>query len=227
MKIISKNQLILIGNQLLVAESGRKQFPIANFEKLLECLRWDPRICELAVTFFSRNWRKINPYDLYKLNQRQESPAALAITLEHVLKFKIRSEKKLFKAWMNLILHQCPKANNEQFFIGVYPFASLLMRENSERPLKLFSKWGFFERNLFLNKAVNFSNKFTETTKEIRQNVMTQLHKDGEAFTIREYKERVSAPLSQRQAERDLQDNPLFRKVGYTRNRRYVPRRPK
>ena len=225
MKIVSREQVQRVGECLLLAEIGSTKLNSSELQWMLQCLRLDPRICELAVHYFAKNWSDIHPMELRKLNSEQDSPAALAVLLEQTLNFGSIQDKKIFREWMNLVTFECPKGNNEQFFIGVYPINSSLMRENAENPYKIFLKWGFFERNLFLNKALQKTRRITLATQNRRDIVKQDLFTEGRSFTVEDYRQRVDAPLSRRQAERDLKDCGLFVARGFTRGRTYRPKK--
>jgi hypothetical protein len=115
------------------------------------------------------------------------------------------------------------KENSEIFFIGLRPFASQGIREDAEKSIKSYLKWGFYGRDVLINK---FRDKQKNTPKtyldrEKRAFILNELVRKNKKIRTEDYLEACSHAISPRTAQLDLKAHPRLKAAGSTRARVY------
>jgi hypothetical protein len=199
-------------------------------ERVALYARWarlDPRLGELLVRYLAVGWRMLSPLDLRERNLAEVWPAVLGVLLEMTEFVCEPSEKALFSRWKDLVMEGVPRAPNEQFFVGLSRLGGKLMLRAVTESLPFYRKWGYFGRDLLVNKAnvIAQDRGQTRLTKAQRAALLDELvarcAATGRSFTVRDYREALGFWVSARQAERDLAAHPKLRARGATRGRRY------
>lgn len=189
--------------------------------------RFDPRLAEICVLFFVRHWKELLPLKLREELLKQPWPGACAVLLEFSQRDFLESkEKQSFKNWRTLVTQGFPKSNEEQYFIGLRPIASIGMVDDARLSLAEYRKWGFLAREVLFNKQKLPSGRGRTHTIEpaVRREILKELLRARHRVTAVEYQEELGQAISLRQAERDLKSCALLRPRGNTRGRTWVKR---
>ena len=190
--------------------------------------RIDPRLGELLVAHLSQHWKNINPVSLNLQLKRSVWPSTFGVLLEHIslyhsrhsLSYKKKWNKKLFLHWSKCVMTDIPIAPDEQFFIGLYKAGGKQMKEECLYATKPYRRWGYFARDLMLNKARMLSNTLISPLQ--RKAAIDELLKSCKKFTVRDYLEKLDFQIHPRQAQRDLQNHKHAHPLGNTKNRYYT-----
>lgn len=179
--------------------------------------RWDPRLMEQVISDLHRNWARLNPILLKKLNDRQAWPQSLAVVLEHV---SVLLNSRIFDQWKQLILCDVQPVPYQKYFIGLEPPASPRSLRSARQPLLVFEKWGFLEQEFICSKS--FSKPLLQYSKESRAQILNDLLKKKKRIQVSDYLEALQNSISPRQALRDLKANSKVKAVDRSKGRRYV-----
>jgi len=194
---------------------------------LSQWTRFDPRLAEIWLTEFGRNWRRLSPVMIRAENLKTPTPAVLGLLLDQYHRFVCpKRDRHLFGLWSKVALYLTPRADSEQFFIGVLPFAGTHAREASERPGALYKKWGFFGQDIFVNKFAEKqkSMQATALAPPERMKILKELLRHKKRITVADYVEACKGLISRRVAQMDLEEMPGLRGEGQTRGRTYSKR---
>ncbi len=122
-------------------------------------VRLDPRLGEIMIQYLFQVWPSTHPALLNKELKKQVWPSAFGVLIEHLPYYyskKLKSkkwDKAFFQEWSECVMSDITPAPNEQFFIGLYKAGGKKMREECLYSLKLYRKWGYFAKDLLINKA--------------------------------------------------------------------------
>jgi hypothetical protein len=200
--------------------------------QLIEWCHWsrfDPRLGELLVTFLKNYWDQLNLMELRKLNLTSTWPQTLGVILYHLkLISKSIPEAVILPESVNhfvaLITADIKMAPYQSYLIGVYKFAGKEQKNRADISSSVFSKWGFYESDLFFEKNLFIKlrkNKNTYINIATRKNILSQLLKQKKQITVADYIEACGHAIHPRQAERDLKSFFKLNRRGQTRNRVY------
>lgn len=196
---------------------AKTNLPIKDLVTFIGYSRFDPRLAEILVSFFSKVWARLNPIDFRnELNQRSLG-AICAVLLEFTPKQLGQSgERDLFLCWKNLVVHGLEKRRGELFFIGIWKIGGSLMQQEAFFPTAEYERWGFLGRANLCPKTTSLDFSVT-----VRKQILENLFRSGQAISSVDYWNAIGRCISLRQAERDLQRLPNVRSMGRTRNKRY------
>lgn len=193
----------------------------------LQLVRFDPRIGELWLTKFSADWKTILPVELQAQNMKLSSPAVLGVLLDQYEAFFCPlPEIQTFKNWKHLVMSGVRQAHHETFFIALHTFAGYELKLDVERSLKFYSKWGFFGRAIFVNKADSgrIPTEKTRVSKARRLVVLKEFIQAKSRFTARDYKQSLGGSVSSRVAQNDINTFVNLGRInclGETKNKTY------
>ena len=173
---------------------------------------------------FSKNWKKTPPLILNQKILDSCWPMCLAVLLEFTKEMISDSETSFFNTWMSLVIHGIEPKRGELYFIGLDKIAGKLMLKDATYPIKPYTNWGFLAREKLLPKSHRFKEKTWLTPKQ-REQLLQNLFKEKTRITVKNYREFSEHLISQRQAQRDLENHPQLIKKGNTKNRFYVIRK--
>jgi len=205
-----------------IMQSKLKPVPEEQFIQAAQISRFDPRLGEITVQRLFSDWQNLNPMKLAQLNLQSIWPQCLAVLLGHVkllLKEENREEAKLFEHFMKLSTAQVKPLPYQSFSIGLYSPGGKLQKEKSLFPHPVFSRWGFYETDLF----IRFSPEHQSTTLDAhtRKNILKNLLQKQKQIKVEDYIRACRGAIHRRQAERDLNDFFKLKKTGNTRGRYY------
>ena len=213
----------------LVAYKALQFFPESVHIKDLvlwsQWARMDPRLGEILVKHLAKNWQNINPIQLNTKLKQCVWPSAFGVLLEHIPLYnsqygsKKTTDKKLFFYWSKCSMTNIQLAPNEQFFIGLYKPGGKLMKEECFYSIKPYRKWGYFAKDLLLNKARVFQKTLIPLSQ--RTALIDELIKTRKQITTQDYLEKINFKIHRRQAQRDLKNHKNLRAKGNTNNRYY------
>ena len=216
----------------LIKATLQSDTPISS-TKLVQIAQWvrfDPRLGELWLQAFKKLWKSFSPILIRTLNLKQATPAVLGVLLEQFeVLYLSRLERKIFRLWKELVLAGVSPVNGEGFFIGVQPFAGASKKEDAEKPLRFYQKWGFLGRDLLINKAALRQQALQRTflEKTLRQRVLSELVKKNLRITVEDYLMACNHAISKRVAQKDLEAYSKLKAVGHTKGRFYVKKQEK
>ena len=200
---------------------------ILNEERIARYIRWsrfDSRLAEILVSYFVKNWRKLNPVQLNEALSLFAWGAAAGVLLEFAFANLKKSSDQLpkFKLWSALVMEGLPMEDFQLYFIGLQPLGGKSMREDAQYSLSEYKKWGFLGREVLLNKASFQADlKLRPLDKEVRQQKIKQLMDQHFQVNAKMYWKAVCESISLRQAERDLKSCEWLESFGQTKGRMY------
>jgi len=106
-------------------------------------VRFDPRLGEIMIKYLAKNWQDFNPMQLNHLLKATKWPAAFGVILSHVQVFEKQPSDPLFDAWLNLVMTNLPRAENELFFINLRAIGSQRQAQEVHYAIDI-SSMGFF-----------------------------------------------------------------------------------
>ncbi len=225
--------LLKIPNQRQMAKAYKalQFFPDSVHSKHLtvwsQWTRLDPRLGEILIEHISKFWQKYNPIELNQRLKQQVWPAVFGVLLEQVpvyysqhLKSK-KWNKKLFLHWSKCALTDIAPAQNEQFFIGLYKAGGKLVKEECFYAIKPYRQWGYFSKDLLINKAAKTYKK-TWISISQRKAIIEELLKSHKKITVQDYLEHINFQVHRRQAQRDLKNHTKLQSQGRTKGKYYV-----
>jgi hypothetical protein len=186
--------------------------------------RFDPRLAEQWIAGLVSRWKTIAPTALNEALRALPWPAAAGVLLDQAHAYEFHGDapgtQRLFQDWSRCVMSGVEPAEGELFFLGLRAFAGDAMRQDAVRALKPFRRWGYFGRELLVNKAASRRGR-TLVPSEVRRQVLEELLRSRPRISVRDYMESLDWAVSRRQAELDLQKFRKLRAFGNTRNRFY------
>ena len=215
---------------LVKAYRALQAFPHSvDVEDLVLWSQWarlNPRLGEILVEHISKFWQKHNPVEINQKLEQQAWPAAFGVLLEQVpfyysqyLKNK-KWNKKLFLNWSKCVMTDISCAKGEQFFIGIYKAGGKLMEEECFYSIKPYRRWGYFSKDLLINKAQ--STQKTLISIPQRKAILDELLKSHKKITVQDYLEKMNFQIHRRQAQRDLKSHKRLKPQGQTKGKYYI-----
>lgn len=189
-------------------------------------VRLDPRLGEVLIEHISKFWKKYNPVELNQKLKQQVWSAAFGILLEQVpfyysLYLKNRKwDQKLFSQWSKCVMTGISPAKGELFFIGIYKAGGKLIKEEFFYSIKPYRQWGYFAKDLLINKAQSTQKTLISTPQ--RKAILDELIKSYKKITVQDYLEKMNFQIHRRQAQRDLQNHKKLKSQGRTKGKFYI-----
>ena len=221
-----------IPDQKKISKAYRALQVFPNSIKVKDLVLWsqwarlDPRLGEILVEYISKFWSKHNPLEINKKLKQQVWPAAFGVLLEQVPFYysqKLKNKKwnkKLFSHWSKCVMADISRAKNEQFFIGIYKAGGKLMKEECFYSIKPYRQWGYFSKDLLINKARLFKGTLIPISQ--RKAILDELLKSRKKITVQDYLEKMDFQIHRRQAQRDLKNHKKLKPHGQTKGRYYI-----
>lgn len=182
--------------------------------------RFDSRLGEQLVDYFSRHWGKLSPVEFNEAMQKQIWPQTLGLLLEQTQILILKKQKTLFKHWKTCALSGIEPQSLGQYFIGTRAFAGELAFEDALFSTRPYLKWGFIGRESLLKKNIPLKS-VTLLPPGTRRALLRSLLQEKSRITLRDYLLALNHQVSMRQAELDLAAHPALHAVGNTRARFY------
>jgi hypothetical protein len=208
-------------NEILLAQRTQGGIiDLARFVLYCQWSRFDSRLGEICVRYFSQCWRQINSVGLHEIASHGSWPNVLGVLLEFC-----PEKDPLFQLWKKTVTFGFGKAHWEQYYIGKRRIAGAEMLDDARFSLEEYRKWGYLSREVLLNKGSTPSAiQGGGYSHEVRAAVLKELLESHVRITTKLYRNALENRISMRQAERDLKDSKLLRAVGKTRGRFFVRR---
>lgn len=203
-------------------QSDLESISIAEWALWSQWSRFDPRLAEQWISGLSKQWRDVSPLLLNESLRSHPWPAAAGVLLEQAWVYwdGSQEEKTLFRAWSRCVMSGVEAAPNELFFIGLRAFAGEAARRDAIESLKPYRKWGYYGRELLVNKALA-RKKRTLASPGVRRRKLEELLKSRSRITVGDYIDCLGGAVGRRQAELDLQKTPRLKPIGQTQGRFY------
>lgn len=185
-------------------------------------VRFDPRLGEQWIEHLQKHWTKIHPLELNRYLQKQVWPAAAGPLLEQIPLFSQWSakERHVFEAWSTCVMSGISAMPYQLYFIGLRSFGGEIARKDVMLSLKSYVRWGFYSRELLVNKAIQ-KHCHTDLTPESRERVLASLIDSQDRIFVKDYIAAAGGAISIRQAQLDLKKQPNLIKVGKTKGSFY------
>ena len=187
-------------------------------------VRLDPRLGEIMIQHIAQFWMQYNPIELNRQIQLQIWPSVFCVLLEQVPFYfeqkKIKINFSLFQKWANCVKDSIVPAPNQLFFVSLYPLGSKRLIESATHATQIYKKWGFFEKDLLINKAI--PPKKTLIPTEQRKLILEELLKKKQKITVKDYLRELNFQIHIKQAQRDLKAQTFLYPYGKTKARVYI-----
>lgn len=199
---------------------------ITNLVLWSQWSRLDPRLGEILIEYIARFWQKHNPVTLNQQLKKQVWPAVFGVLLEQVPFYYSQNlknknwNKKLFLHWSKCAMTDIFPAKNEQFFIGLYKAGGKLAKEECFYSIKPYRQWGYFSKDLLINKAQTPGKTLISTHQ--RKTIIDELLKSHKKITVQDYLEKMNFQIHRRQAQRDLKNHKGLKAYGQTKSKYYI-----
>ena len=227
-RIPSDSQLAEAYDRLQAPQLRHQSVNVEEWALWSQWARLDPRLAEIWCARMSVEWTRIAPFSLGEALRSQPWPAAAGVLLSQTEGLIAGELKKPFIAWCAVVLHGVEPSNGEAFFIGQRAFAGKLLREDARLSLTSYTRWGYFGRELLVNKAVSRARPRTllpvARRHEVLEELILECERRGASLGVQDYLEALGPGVARRVAELDLQRSPRLRSRGIGRGKRYLPR---
>ena len=193
------------------------------FLEYAEWVRMDPRLGEIWLSKFKISWRTFSVLGFNDIVRKLTWPAVVGVLLEQFHTYEIVAEERLmFSHWKKIAMYGVDVVPYQIFFIGLSPLVSKSVDEASVAPLKSFSVWGFYGREVFLNKSQTRKPHRIEVSRESREQILNSLLDQKPRIQMKDYLEALGRPIPRRTAELDLKRCRRLRPYGATKARMYL-----
>ena len=195
---------------------------IKDIVRFSQWSRFDPRLAEICVFYFSREWKRINPMELRTAALNGGAAAVIAVFFEFtrkIIKKEDPSSFLLFECWRKLVTINMQKAQGELFFIGLRQLGGKAMEEDAIYASDEFRKWGFLSQENLIPKSVGGI-----LSPSTRNELLKAFLLKSNRIRINDYWHLIGKCISRRQAERDLQKSTLLQSKGKTKGKYYIAR---
>lgn len=216
------NQSDLLGayNEIQISLLHDKTMMEARVAQLSAWTRLDPRLAEILVFIVSKRWTNLNPCSLNQNLKMSIWSSAFGVISEMAIILIPKKDRGTFRAWQALAMNGVAPANNELFFLGLFPTGSSRAIYEVTLSLKSYQKWGYLGADLMINKAASRSDLTTIAASQ-RRIALAELILKKERISVEDYMEKLKFHVSRRQAERDLKGHSSLVGKGNTRRKIY------
>ncbi|MEN9723762.1 MAG: hypothetical protein RJB38_1748 [Pseudomonadota bacterium] len=212
-------------------QSLRQALPARRVIELSQWSRFDARLAEQLVSHLVNHWKAWSVGELREALEQTPWPAAFGVLMAHgrLHPELDRASRRAFNGMIEAVLSGLPRGDGGSFFIGTRTFGGRQQKQDAEWSSSPYSSWGYFGRDLLLNKAA----RVTRTAHSAEQRrraldlLIEELEREGRPLYTRDYRAALGNRISPRLAELDLQAHPRLVARGQTRGRVYLIRRRK
>ena len=186
---------------------------ISEDDLLLSALRqcrYDPRLLEVMVNFFSEDKFRLNMITFKKKIIKEGVLPVMVVIGEFVLESAVSSEAKELVRYLMIGAKPVP---TQLFFSGLYKIGGKKMKEALQQPLWAFKKWGFLAADPPWSKGKQPKRTYLFDSTS-RLHLLRDLSKEKGSFRLKDYLEALGNSVSRQQALKDLKSVPWIRKRG-------------
>ena len=170
--------------------------------------RYDPRLLQILVDFFSRRQFSGNPVELKESLLNEKGLELMAVIGEFVLEVTGFSRVKELMRYLMVGARPVP---TQLYYPGLYRLGGKKMEEVLDRPLWGFKKWGFLAADPPVPKEIG---RFYRYDLDSRRNLLKKLAKERARFRLKDYLDRIGRSISRQQALKDLKGTPWIQRHG-------------
>lgn len=154
--------------------------------------RFDPRLLDILVDYFTRHWKNVNPACLRGYYKKMQSPQTVAVICEFLKGADVSDETLYFAEYL---AKGVAPAEPQFYFHNLYAPGGKLAQRAVEESLYEYKKWGFFavERP----KTGTFDNSS-------RKNILLRLFLSRGSISIGDYLGELEHSISRQQALLDI-----------------------
>ncbi len=171
--------------------------------------RYDPRLLQILVDFFSRGKFSGNPVELKESLLNEKGLELMAVIGEFVLQM---TDSRRAKELMRYLMTGVRPVPIQLFFPGLYRLGGKKITEVVEQPLWGFKKWGFLAADPPIPKEI--PKKIYLFDLDSRRNLLKKLAKERGRFRLKDYLGAIGRSISRQQALKDLKGTPWIQKRG-------------
>jgi hypothetical protein len=222
LKIPSTEDLMIAYDALVFARTSKRALSPEHLSAYSQWSRFDPRLAEILIEHFKLFWKQVSPLALQERLRLEPWPAALGVLLEFVSIHP--DDSAVFDAWMQFVMTNCERGQQELFFIGLRALGGDLAFEDAVLSAWAYRRWGYLGREVLINKAgaSHMATSSSRISPKARRHVIHQILEQSPRITVNDYMQKLDGRIERRQAERDLKAHPQLRAIGNTRGRYYV-----
>ncbi len=197
-----------------VGEKKTWPYDIQSPEELLalacDMSRFDPRLVDILVGYFSKRWMDVNPARLRNFYGKMQTPQTVAVICEFLLESAEGEELKHFVAYLMAGLK--PVAA-QFYFRDLYSVGGRLAQRAAEEGLFEYKKWGFLacERPFSMGTLDAAS----------RRNILRRLFEKKGEVSLKDYLSAVQFSVSRQQALLDIKSSGMARGTGQGRGAKW------
>jgi hypothetical protein len=208
--------------------------------KYSQWARLDPRLAEVLTGFLGRNWSRLNVVRLLTHLSYEPWPRAILVPLRFVeveasskrerqasRTFERQAlpafERHALRSLIAAIDEAFPECTNDLFFIPLQRPNRVITDEAVTLLSEPYLRSGYIGSVSLLAKG-RLPEGATVLSTGARGRLLHKMRDElarGGTLTVAAYRLRCKGLVSRRQAQRDLEESPLFEAVGFTRGRRY------
>ncbi|MBI2501515.1 MAG: hypothetical protein HYW02_08695 [Deltaproteobacteria bacterium] len=183
---------------------------------LRQC-RYDPRLLEVMVDFFSQGKFRLNPISFKRALKEGGLLPVMAVIGEYVMESVVSTEVQEIVRYLMFGAKPVP---TQLFFSTLYRIGGKKIEEVLERPPWAFKKWGFLAADPPLEKEFKKRIYLFDTTT--RLNLLRRLTQEKKRFRLKDYLKVLGYSVSRQQALKDLNSILWVRKRGKGKGRVYL-----
>lgn len=172
--------------------------------------RFDPRLSDILVGYFSKRWRDVNPTRLREFYAQMDTPQTVAVVAEFLLESIEGDELKYFVSYLVAGLRP---VETQFYFRDLYSVGGSLARRAAEEGLLEYKKWGFL--------ACERPGKTGTLDAASRRNILRRLFEKKGEVSLKDYLNAVQFSISRQQALLDIKSSGMAKGVGQGRGARW------
>lgn len=197
-----------------VGEKKAWPYDTQSSEELLalacDMSRFDPRLVDILVGYFSKRWTEVNPAKLRGFYGKMQTPQTVAVICEFLLGSAESEELKYFVSYLMAGLK--PVAA-QFYFRDLYSVGGRLAQRATEEGLFEYKKWGFLacERPFSMGTLDAAS----------RKNILRRLFEKKGEVSLKDYLNAVRFSISRQQALLDIKSSGMAIGTGQGRGAKW------
>lgn len=182
-----------------------------------EMSRFDPRLFEILVKFFIKNWRDLDPLHVRMLYKQMECPQTVAVICEFAKLAMLGKEAELF---FEYLMAGILPVSFQFYFHNLYKPGGDMARRAVEEGVYEFKKWGFFANKLPIADSLE---RRTVGSLDVvsRRNVLARIVKDKKEISLGDYLKEIRNGISRQQALADIKSSGFLKRIGKGRGAKW------
>jgi hypothetical protein len=180
--------------------------------------RYDPRLMEILVGFFSTFRPVLNPCSLKENLRRVDALQAMAVIGEFALTL---TDDQHISDLFDFLSTGVDPVPLQLFYRGLYRVGGKKIDDVITKPLRAFKKWGFLAADPPFNKDKNCQQRIYLYDQDSRLNILRDLSSNQKKFRLHDYLEKLRFSVSRQQALQDIKSVEWIDKRGIGKGTHY------